>query len=217
MMHKVFLIAGLGADRRLFNKLDLPGYEKVYIDWIEPDPKDTITTYAQNLIEHYHITPQSMVVGVSLGGIITVEISTLIQLKKAVIISSIKSAEEFPWYFSMFRRFPVYKIIPHSLMTSAGFLIKPLFGKMSRAEGLMFVNMLKNSSPTFIQWAMHAILHWQPNPLNTCIYHIVGNRDLIFAHKRIKSADYVIDKGSHDMVYNRGGEISQIVQSILQE
>jgi pimeloyl-ACP methyl ester carboxylesterase len=216
-MEKVFLIAGLGADRRLFNKLELPGYERVYVDWIEPDKDDTITTYAQKLIQQYHITPQSLVAGVSLGGIITVEISNLIPLKKAIIISSIKSAEEFPWYFSLFRKFPVYKIIPHSLMTSMGFIIKPLFGKMSRTEGLMFVNMLKNSSPTFIKWAMHAILHWQPKPLSTPIYHIIGNNDLIFAHGRIKSANYIIDKGSHDMVYNRGAEISQIVQSILQE
>jgi len=214
-MAKVFLISGLGADRRLFNNLRLPGYEPVHIDWIEPEQTDTIATYAAKLVEQYHIEPNSNVIGVSLGGVMTVEISSILPLRRAIIVSSIKSASEFPWYFRLFRKIPVYKIIPHSLMTSIGFIIKPLFGKMSRTEGLMFVNMLKNTSPVFLKWAMHAILHWQPKPLSMKVHHIIGNKDLIFSHSRIKTATHIINKGTHDMVYNRGNEISSIIQSSL--
>jgi hypothetical protein len=216
-MEKIFLISGLGADRRLFNKLELPGYEPVYVDWIEPEPTDTISTYAQKLVDQYHITPNSVVLGVSLGGIMTVEISNIIPLRKAIIISSIKSASEFPWYFKLFRNVPLYKIIPHGFYSSAGYLIKPLFGKMKGKSGFMFVDMIKNSSPTFMRWAMHAILRWQPKPLTTKTYHIIGNKDLIFSHRRITDANYIIERGSHDMVYTRGKEISQIVQNILKD
>lgn len=81
-MEKVFLISGLGADRRLFNKLELPGYEMVHVDWIAPDQQDSIATYAQKLIDQYHILPNATVIGVSMGGILTVEISSIIPLKK---------------------------------------------------------------------------------------------------------------------------------------
>ena len=216
-MQKVFLISGLGADRRLFNKLDLPSYEMVHVDWIEPDANDTIATYAQKLIERYNIEPHSNVIGVSLGGVMTVEISSFIALNKAIIVSSIKSATEFPWYFKLFKNLPLYKIIPHSFYTSVGYVTKPLFGKMRGKSGFMFVDMIKNSSPIFMKWAMHAILRWQPKPLTTTIYHIIGTRDLIFSHRRIKDATHIIEKGSHDMVYTRGKEISQIIQSILKD
>ena len=121
-MEKIFLISGLGADRRLFNKLELPGYEIVFVDWIEPELTDTIPTYAKKLVDQYHIKANSNVLGVSLGGVMTVEISSIIPLRKAIIVSSVKSASEFPWYFRLFRNFPLYKIIPHGFYSSVAIL-----------------------------------------------------------------------------------------------
>ncbi len=216
-MQKIFLIAGLGADRRLFNKLELPGYELVHMDWLEPDDNDTLTTYAQKLISHYGVTPGAVVMGVSMGGMLTVEISNLVTLSKAIIVSSVKDAGEFPFYFKWFRRVPVYKIIPHGFYTSMGFLIKPLFGKMKGKSGFMFVDMIRNSSPKFMRWAMHAILHWQPKPTHVKFYHIIGNKDIIFPYKKITTATHVIEGGSHDMIYTRGREISKLVLNILSD
>lgn len=216
-MQKIFLISGLGADRRLFNKLDLPGYELVHMDWLEPDEQDTLTTYAQKLINHYGVTPGSVVMGVSMGGMLTVEISNLVKLNKAIIISSVKDASEFPAYFKIFRRMPVYKIIPHGFYTSMGFLIKPLFGELKGKSGFLFVDMIRNSSPKFMRWAMHAILQWQPKLTNVKLYHIIGNKDIIFPYQKITTATHIIEGGSHDMVYTRGRKISKLLLSILND
>lgn len=215
-MEKIYLISGLGADRRLFNKLDLPGYELVHVDWIEPELTDTITTYAQKLIDTYQIKQGANVLGVSLGGIMTVEISTLVPLGKAIIVSSIKSSAEFPAYFKFFRNVPVYKIIPHGFYTAMGNIIKPLFGNTKGKAGFLFVDMIRHSSPVFMRWAMHAVLHWVPKPLNTKIYHIIGNNDLIFPHRKINTATFIVEKGSHDMIYTRATEIRTIVKNILE-
>lgn len=215
LMKKLFLIAGLGADRRLFDKLELPGYELVHVDWIEPEQQDTIVTYVQKLIAHYQIPHGANVIGVSLGGIMTVEMSGMIPLNKAIIISSIKDAAEIPSYFKLFRNVPVYKILPHRFYVAGGNLIKPLFGPTKGKTGFLFVDMIRHTSPVFMRWAMHAILRWQPKPVTGKIYHIIGNKDLIFPHKRIKTATHVIERGSHDMVYTRGKEVSHIILEIL--
>lgn len=214
-MEKLFLISGLGADRRLFDKIQVPGYEYVHVDWLEPEPDDTITTYAQKLIARYGITAGAKVVGVSLGGILTVEVSSLVPLGTAVIISSIKSVAEIPWYFALFRRLPIYKVLPLSFYTSMGALIKPLFGQLTRQEWALFKSMLTGTSPRFMKWAMHAVLRWQPKPLSCKIHHIMGTRDFIFSHKNICDADHIIPGGTHDMVYKNGEQISVILQSIL--
>lgn len=216
-MQKLYLISGLGADRRLFDKLDLPGYELVHVDWIEPEPIDNIPTYAQKLIDTYQIPHGANVLGVSLGGVMTVEISTLIPLGKAIIVSSIKTADEFPAYFRFFRNVPVYKIIPHKFYISIGSIIKPLFGDTKGKTGFLFVDMIKKASPVFMRWAMHAILHWVPKPLTGKIHHIIGNNDLIFPHRKITTATHIVEKGSHDMVYTRAAEISKLVLSILND
>ncbi|QJD98040.1 alpha/beta hydrolase [Mucilaginibacter robiniae] len=214
-MPQIFLISGLGADRRLFNNIHLPGYEYVHVDWLEPETHDTIHTYAQKLIQQYNILPGSTVVGVSLGGIMTVEISSIVPLHQAVIISSIKSATEFPWYFKLFRKVPLYKILPLSFYTTMGSLIKPLFGSMTQTEWQQFKSMLEQTSSTFMKWAMHAVLHWEPKILSGKIYHIMGTKDFIFSHKLIKNADAVVSGGTHDMVFKKGEEVSKILQSIL--
>jgi hypothetical protein len=214
-MEKLYLISGLGADKRLFRKLEVLGYEFVHCDWIEPEKKDTIHTYAQKLIDHYQISPGANVLGVSLGGVMTVEISSIILLKKAIIISSIKSAQEIPWYFALFRRLPVYKIIPQSFYGYAGAFIKPLFGKMNQEEWRIFKNMIDHTSPVFMQWAMHAILHWKPRIPLCKIHHLMGTKDFIFSWKLAKDPDVIVPGGTHDMVYLKGREISEIVQKIL--
>lgn len=216
-MQKVFLISGLGADRRLFSKLDLPGYELVHMDWLEPDEHDTLTIYAKKLINYYEVKPGSVVIGVSMGGMLTVEISSILKLNKAIIISSVKDASEFPDYFKLFKKVPIYKVIPHGFYTSMGFLIKPLFGEMKGKSGFLFADMIRHSSPKFMRWAMHAILHWQPKPLHAKLFHIIGTKDIIFPHKKITTATHIVEGGSHDMVYTRGREISKLLLSILSD
>ncbi|WP_342648348.1 alpha/beta hydrolase [Mucilaginibacter sp. CSA2-8R] len=216
-MQKIFLISGLGADRRLFNKLDLPGYELVYMDWLEPEEHDTLTSYAQKLINYYGVTPGAVVMGVSMGGMLTVEISSMVKLSKAVIVSSVKEISEFPFYFKWFRRVPVYKVIPHGFYTSMGFLIKPLFGELKGKSGFLFVDMIRKTSPKFMRWAMHSILQWQPTAIKGKLYHIIGNKDIIFPYKKITTATHIVEGGSHDMIYTRGREISKLILSILND
>src|SRR6185312_10356064 len=128
-MSKIFLIPGLGADTRVYNNIELNEHEVTCVDWIEPHQTDTLATYGQKLIYQYRITSGSVVIGNSLGGMIAIEIA------KAI---------------------PLYKLIPGKTFTSMGFLIKPMFGKMSDADLWLFNDMLKNSSPTFLKWAMNA-------------------------------------------------------------
>ena len=215
-MSKIFLIAGLGADTRVYNNIDLHEHDVTPVDWIEPHKLDTLSTYAQKLIHQYNITPGSIVIGNSLGGMITIEVSKLIPLKKAILISSIKTSDEAPWYFSLFRNLPVYKIIPGKLFTSMGFMVKPLFGHMSAEDAWLFSDMLKNTSPVFAKWAMGAILHWENKLTPADTYHITGDKDLIFDYKRIKGAT-IVKGGTHIMIFDKAKEINTILKRILKK
>lgn len=109
-MNKLYLISGLGADYRLFKNFNPEGYEIVHVHWIEPEQDDSLTTYATKLIARYQIADGEMVGGVSLGGMLTIEIAKQVKLDKAILISSIKSIDEAPGYFSLFRKFPIIKL-----------------------------------------------------------------------------------------------------------
>ncbi len=214
-MEKIFLISGLGADRRLFNYLHLPGYELVYVDWLPPAKDDTLGSYAQKLIGKYHITKGSIVAGVSLGGMLTAEISSRIQLKCAILISSIQAGQEFPWYYRVLRHVPVSKILPVQSLPTLRKLVNPIFGLRSQAESDLFIKMIKDISPDFFRWAVHAVLHWQPPVPLKPVYQIHGNKDVVFSSRRAAKSTIIVDKGGHNMVFNRADEVSAAIINIL--
>jgi pimeloyl-ACP methyl ester carboxylesterase len=213
-MSKIYLIPGLGADSRIYKNIDLHGREAVHINWIDPDKRDTLYTYAKKLIDKYKISEGSIVIGNSLGGMIAVEIARQIKLDKVILISSIKSINEVPFSFKIFRYLPLYRIIPARLIASSEFLVRHLFGNMSRAHRELFVSMLKNTSPKFVKWAMGAILHWDNKTIPQNVYHITGDNDLVFSHKRIKDAT-IIRGGTHIMILNKARQINNWLKEIL--
>ena len=215
-MSKIFLIAGLGADTRIYKNIDLDGYEVIRVSWIEPDKTDTLASYAQKLIFQYHITEKSIVIGNSLGGMIAVEIANVIPIDKTVLISSIKTIDEAPWYFSLFRALPVYKLIPGKSFSKLGPLIKPIFGKMNDGSGRLFNDMLAKSSPVFLKWAMGAVLYWDNKTIPPNIYHIAGDKDMIFSYKKLKNV-ILVKGGTHIMVFDRAVEINKILKDILKK
>jgi len=215
-MGKIFLIAGLGADTRIYNNIDLDNHEVICIDWIEPDKTDTLATYSQKLVFQYHINPGSIVIGNSLGGMLAVEIAKFVPLQKAILISSIKTIDEAPWYFPLFRKLPVYKLIPGKLFSKLGPLIKPIFGKMNNGSGRLFSDMLEKSSPVFLKWAMGAVLHWDNKTIPANIYQLAGDEDLIFPYKKSKNV-ILVKGGTHIMVFDRAKEINKILKGILKK
>jgi pimeloyl-ACP methyl ester carboxylesterase len=215
-MIKVFLIAGLGADTRLYKNIILPdGYEVVPADWVLPDATDTLTTYAQKLVSHYNIQAGAVVIGDSLGGMIAVEIAKQVKLSKVILISSIKTADEAPWYFNFLRYVPIYKPIPGTLVTKLGFLAGPIFGKMPADELQLFNSMLSKSSPVFLKWAMHAVLYFNNTESIPNLYHIIGDNDNVFPYEKIKNPTAIIKGGTHIMVFDRADEINKLLADIL--
>jgi pimeloyl-ACP methyl ester carboxylesterase len=215
-MHKIFLIAGLGADTRLFNNIDLGDNDVTPVDWIEPNEHDTLTTYAQKLIYQYFITDNAVVIGVSLGGMIAVEIAKQVRLNKVILISSIKTVNEAPAYFKVSKILPLYKLIPSRLLPKLGFMIRTFFGKMNPHDSWLVHDMLKQSSPKFMKWALGALMKWKNETAPSNLYHIVGDKDLVFNYKLIKDAT-IIKGGTHIMIFDKAKQINKLLKGILKK
>jgi pimeloyl-ACP methyl ester carboxylesterase len=215
-MSKVFLIPGLGADNRAYNNIDIDTYEVVSVNWIQPDKTDTLKIYAQKLINQYNINSGDIAIGNSLGGMLALEIAQIVPLKKTILISSIKTINEAPWYFLFFKHISVYKLIPGKLFTSLGFLIRLIFGKMSEADDWLFNDMLQKSSPVFLKWAMGATVNWDNQIIPPNVYTITGDKDHVFNYNLIKDA-IIVKGGTHIMIFDRAKELNKILKGILEK
>jgi pimeloyl-ACP methyl ester carboxylesterase len=213
-MSRIFLIAGLGADARIYNNLELPGYEVTKVDWLMPDKSDSLTTYAQKLVAQYGIAQGATVIGNSLGGMIGIEIAKMVPLQKVILISSIKTIDEAPAYFKVFQNMPVYNIIPEKLFNSVDFLMEFFFGQMDRTDIGLFQDMLKGWTPEMLRWAMGAALRWDNKVIPPNTYHITGDKDLVFPYKKIKNPT-LVKGGTHVMVYDMADEVNNILHRIF--
>jgi pimeloyl-ACP methyl ester carboxylesterase len=214
-MRKIYLIPGMGADTRIYNNIDLKDTDDVTcIDWIEPHPTDTLATYAQKLVYQYYIQPDSIIVGNSLGGMLAIEIAKFIPVKKVVLISSIRTIDEAPAYFSFFRALPLYRLIPGKWLTSLGFMIKPAFGDMPKEEEWLFMDMLKNTSPAFLKWSMDAVLAWDNRIIPPNVFQVIGDKDRAFPYRKQKEAE-VIKGGTHIMIFDKAREVNKFLKKVL--
>ncbi len=213
-MSRIFLIPGLGADCRIYKNLDLAGHEVTFVNWIAPAANDTLSSYAQKLINQYEIEENSILIGNSMGGMIAIEIAKLQPMDKTILISSIKSSNEASAYFSFFHSVPLYKIIPTKMLVKGRLFIKYIFGSMRPEDQHLFEDMYKNTSPVFIKWAMGAILNWKNTTIPNNVYHITGSNDRVFNCRKAIGAQ-IIENGTHIMIFDRAAEINKVLKGIL--
>lgn len=112
-MKEVYLIPGLGADQRVFDFLDLSSFSCHYLSWIEPFKDETIESYAGRLSTQIK-SAQPIIVGVSFGGIMAIEIGKQLKADKIIVISSARTKHELPWFARCIGIFRLHKLVPKS-------------------------------------------------------------------------------------------------------
>lgn len=208
---KVYFISGLGADERVFQFLDLPGIEKIYIKWIDPQDQESLASYSKRLITQIELTEDVILLGISFGGIIAQEIAKIIPCKKVLIVSSIKSPQEFSWQLSLVSSCRIYKLFPAKILKWSNLLTADYyFSTTSKKESQLLHQIIKETDNRFMLWAIDRLMTWKNTNPQKNIIHIHGTSDRIFPISPIKS-DIKVQGGGHFMMVNKSVELSKII------
>jgi len=213
-MGKIYCISGLGADQRIFQKLRIPGHELVPLNWVPYDKHDDVSCYAQKLAAHID-DKEPVVLGVSFGGMLAVEIAKQQPTKKVFIVSSAKSKDELGHPGNFLKFIIRSKIIPDSLITSPNKFVLDFFGAQTIDEKEMMKDIIRRSDADFMKWALKALLSWENTTRPPGLTHIHGTADRIIPAANVHP-DFWIDGGTHIMVYNRADEVSKIITDRMQ-
>ena len=87
----VYLIPGQGSDYRIYKYFKFQDYDTVHIKYIIPDKNDNMESYARKLSEQIDTSKPFSITGVSLGGMLAVEMSEFLNPEEVIIISSAKN------------------------------------------------------------------------------------------------------------------------------
>lgn len=209
----IYIFCGLGADESVFEKLDFTNYTTYFIKW-EPIVEDiTIAEYAKQLVCQIE-DKEPILLGLSFGGMIAIEIAKQIETKMVIIISSIKTRKEIPPYYRFAGKLNLHKLVSAKILQKANRISEYLFGAKTLYEKLLLEQVLHKTDPHFLKWAIDKIVKWENETYPSNLCHIHGSKDRILPC-RFVNPDYKIKSGGHFMIISKSQEIMKVLDMKL--
>ena len=209
------MIPGLGFDHRIFQNLELPDCEVVYLDWFDPVPHETLESYAQRMAESIDQNENFALMGHSFGGVLCQEIAQLIDVASMVLISSITERKEIPINLKMIRTLGLHQVISKKVILNSFRFWAEAYGYKTKEEKALFQSMINNISDSYLKWALRELSSWnnRGRSNNTRSIRIHGSHDKTLPISLSTSIDHVVEDGDHFMVFKMAQEISRIIIS----
>ena len=213
MTKELYIISGLGADERVFQNLDFSGFSTTFIKWLPPLDNESIEHYATRLLDQIKTT-NPIIIGLSFGGIISVEIAKQIDTEKVILISSAKTKKEIPFYFRLAGQLGLHKLLPTNLLKKSNFITNWFFGTNSSYDKKLLNQILIDTEPIFLKWAIDKIVLWKNQSQIKNIFHIHGSSDRILPFRHVKPNSTIIN-GGHLMTLNKADELNEVIRKQL--
>lgn len=209
-MRNVFVVSGLGADEKVFHKLVLPGYKLVHVKWVATDKKESMADYAKKLLPQITDT-NPVLLGLSLGGMIVVEIAKLIPTTRIISLSSVVTFDEFPVYYKIAGKLKLNVILPVYALSQGNRFMYWLFGVFKSDDKAVLDAVLADLDKRFLTWALHAILNWKNDVVPIGLRRIHGTNDKVLPILSDVRYDVTIKEGSHLMLLDKDERVSQAI------
>jgi hypothetical protein len=206
----IYCFSGLGADNSVFQFISIQNAKFHYVDWIEPELHETLKNYAKRLCESITLEPPYSFIGVSFGGMIALEVASIVSPEHCFSISSAVNKKELPLLYQRILKTRIHSILPDFIFKKANPVLFYAFGLKSKAEKRHFKKILLNPDVQFLKWAVGAISSWEGQNSEKVI-SIHGTKDRIIPLPKRK-VDLIIEGGSHFMIVQKLKEIQAYIK-----
>ncbi len=214
MNQNIYVISGLGADHTVFCKLNLPGYSLVHIKWIETIKGESLKEYARRLLPQIK-EENPIVLGLSLGGMLSVEVGQLIPTQKVISLSSITAYAELPFYFKLAGWLRLQKILPIYFFSKGNRFTQWIFGVKQKDDREILNQVFVNLEKDFLYWALNAVLTWENKSKPENLHRIHGTSDMILPKRKNATYNAIIEKGTHLMLLDQHEVVSKAILAEL--
>lgn len=206
---------GMAANPAIFNKISLPGekFKSHLLEWFVPQKGISLEAYALEMckkIEH----PNPVLVGVSFGGMLVQEMARHLQVRKVVIISSVKHSTELPKRMIFAKYTKIHKLLPTGLVNNVELLAKYAFGETVTKRLELYEQYLSIRDKYYIDWSIDQIVNWKEKEKLPNLVHIHGEKDAVFPLSNIKNCT-TVKNGTHTMIIHRSKWFNEHLPTII--
>jgi pimeloyl-ACP methyl ester carboxylesterase len=212
MSKRIYLIPGMGADARMYEPQLRVLPNCLVLEHQAPLPGETIREYAQRFAAHIDTSEPFILVGTSLGGMISIELSKILKPDKVILISSVKHRGELPAWMRAMKHLNLHKLISGRRFIKVSILgAQKLLMKRDTRIARLIIDMHTDADPAFIEWAMNAVINWEaPADHRDDVIHIHGTRDSLFPYKNARGA-IAVKGGTHIMGLTQAHDVNRIL------
>jgi pimeloyl-ACP methyl ester carboxylesterase len=211
----IYLLSGIGSDERIFSYITCPeGYTCSYIQYTIPDKGATMEEYARQLADQIDTREPFSLIGVSLGGMLAVEMSHFLQPEQTIILSSACTALELPIRYRIQKSFPVYRLFSGNMLKQSSFAAQSVAEPDRRQEAAVCNAMLHDKDPIFLERSLAMTIQWEREQCEADVVHIHGSKDHTIP-LRHTDADIIVVGGSHMMTLTSGKILNNLLQSVI--
>jgi hypothetical protein len=211
----VYLIPGQGSDYRVFKHFEFSDHDTVHIQYIIPVEGETMRSYAEKLAEQIDRSKPYSIIGLSLGGMLAVEMSDFLEPEEVIIISSAKSRHELPIRYKFMKKVPVNNLFGGDFLNKTAPAAQLIVEPDSQKERDLCKSMLDGKNSVFMKRSVNMIINWQRTSSPDVVIHIHGDNDHTIPLRNIKDPDVIIRDGSHMMALTKGEDIRTIAAYYL--
>ncbi len=195
---RLILLPGLGTDARLFEPQRRAFERLEVLEWIPPQRGESLADYARRMAERVEPAPPFYLGGVSMGGMVALEMAKVLEPECVFLIASRADAPTLRWH----ERALVWLMgwLPINPFRRKDRLIRravPRLGARTPEQETLAADMLRDADPAFMRWAVTALVGWRPvGRPSVPIHQIHGDHDQMIPLDAV-SADRVVEGGGH--------------------
>lgn len=199
----VYLMPGLAANSSIFEFIKLPEdrFKIHYLEWIIPFKEESLEDYAKRMLKYVkHENP--VLIGVSFGGVVVQEMARFLDVKRLIIVSSVKCRDELPRRMRFAASTGAFKLLPLGLLDYVDYFERIAVGDFLKRRAKLYKQYLSVRNRRYLSWAIRNMVLWNCTEPDEKVIHIHGDKDEVFPVRYIKN--YInVKEGTHVMIINR--------------
>jgi len=214
----LILLAGMGADERVFSPQREAFPQLTVQRWIPPQPNESLPAYAARFARQIDPGGPCFVGGASFGGFVAIEMARHLQARGVFLIGSCRSPCELPLRIRMLRKIRSaaswMPFEPVCELAGVGAIVCARL-PVSRTRSLL--RQLADADARFLRWACRAVLEWeQPSPpLDVPVHHIHGRRDHVLPVGRTR-ADVIVEGAGHVLSLSHARDVNAFLRERME-
>lgn len=190
----------MGANSKMYQGAWLSLNQSTFIEWPPHKGETSLSELARRVINQFGIQHKDVLIGSSMGGMIALEISTMIDIDKVVLVGSAINVSEVNSLLTALA--PLTDYAPIRFM-------QKLAGKQDNLIQQMFAA----SEAVFMKTMCKAIANWDGYPGDlTKVIRIHGEKDKII---KCPSDGYVIKRGGHLIAITHSRQCVDIINQLI--